>query len=62
MVRAGAGLAYERIEHSAELSPRLAQLIDAGMAVGAAEYERRSPSRRQRAPGSMGFSAHATRF
>ncbi len=28
-------LAYERIEHSAELSPRLAQLIDAGMAIGA---------------------------
>jgi Asp-tRNA(Asn)/Glu-tRNA(Gln) amidotransferase A subunit family amidase len=33
-------LAYERIEHSAELSPRLAQLIDAGMAIGADVYDR----------------------
>jgi amidase len=33
-------LAYERIEHSAELSPRLAQLIDAGMATGADVYDR----------------------
>ncbi len=32
-------LAYERTRHSAELSPRLAQLLDAGMAVGAAEYD-----------------------
>jgi Asp-tRNA(Asn)/Glu-tRNA(Gln) amidotransferase A subunit family amidase len=32
-------LADERIRHSAELSPRLAQLLDAGMAVGAAEYD-----------------------
>ena len=32
-------LAYERIEHSAELSPRLAQLIDFGMAIGADVYE-----------------------
>jgi Asp-tRNA(Asn)/Glu-tRNA(Gln) amidotransferase A subunit family amidase len=37
MVRA---LAYERIEHSAELSPRLAQMIDRGLAVGAEEYDR----------------------
>ncbi len=37
MVRA---LAYERIEHSAELSPRLAQMLDAGMTIGADEYER----------------------
>jgi len=37
MVRA---LAYERIEHSAELSPRLGQMLDAGMAVGAEEYDR----------------------
>ena len=36
MVRA---LAYERIEHSAELSPRLAQMLDAGLAVGAADYD-----------------------
>lgn len=33
-------LADERIRHSAELSPRLAQLLDAGMAVGADEYDR----------------------
>ena len=33
-------LAYERLEHSAELSPRLAQLIDAGMAIGADVYDR----------------------
>jgi Asp-tRNA(Asn)/Glu-tRNA(Gln) amidotransferase A subunit family amidase len=33
-------LAYERIEHSAELSPRLAQMLDAGMTIGAAEYDR----------------------
>jgi Asp-tRNA(Asn)/Glu-tRNA(Gln) amidotransferase A subunit family amidase len=32
-------LAYERLEHSAELSPRLAQLIDAGMAIGAEAYD-----------------------
>jgi len=37
MVRA---LAYERIEHSAELSPRLAQMLDACMTTGADEYER----------------------
>ncbi|HYZ39912.1 MAG TPA: amidase, partial [Stellaceae bacterium] len=33
------GLAYERLEHSAELSPRLAQLIDTGMAIGADAYD-----------------------
>jgi Asp-tRNA(Asn)/Glu-tRNA(Gln) amidotransferase A subunit family amidase len=33
-------LASERIEHSAELSPRLAQMLDAGMTIGADEYER----------------------
>jgi Asp-tRNA(Asn)/Glu-tRNA(Gln) amidotransferase A subunit family amidase len=32
-------LAYERIEHSAQLSPRLAQLIDAGMAIGGEVYD-----------------------
>ena len=36
MVRA---LAWERIEHSAELSPRLAQMLDAGLAIGAADYD-----------------------
>jgi len=33
------GLAYERLQHSAELSPPLAQLLDAGLAVGAPEYD-----------------------
>ncbi len=33
------GLAYERLQHSAELSPRLAQQLDAGMNVGADAYE-----------------------
>jgi Asp-tRNA(Asn)/Glu-tRNA(Gln) amidotransferase A subunit family amidase len=33
-------LAYERIECSAMLSPRLAQMLDAGMAVGADDYDR----------------------
>jgi len=32
-------LADERIRHSAELSPRLAQLLDAGLAIGADEYD-----------------------
>ena len=32
-------LAYERIYRSAELSPRLAQMIDAGMAVGPDAYD-----------------------
>jgi Asp-tRNA(Asn)/Glu-tRNA(Gln) amidotransferase A subunit family amidase len=32
-------LAYERIERGAELSPRLAQMLDAGLAVGSADYD-----------------------
>jgi Asp-tRNA(Asn)/Glu-tRNA(Gln) amidotransferase A subunit family amidase len=32
-------LAYERLNHSAQLSPRLAQLLDQGMTVGADAYE-----------------------
>jgi Asp-tRNA(Asn)/Glu-tRNA(Gln) amidotransferase A subunit family amidase len=32
-------LAYERLEHSAEISPRLAQLRDIGMAIGAEVYD-----------------------
>jgi Asp-tRNA(Asn)/Glu-tRNA(Gln) amidotransferase A subunit family amidase len=36
MVRA---LAWERIEHSAELSPHLAQMLDTGLAIGAADYD-----------------------
>jgi amidase len=33
------GLAHERLRHSADLSPRLGQMLDAGMAVGAEEYD-----------------------
>jgi Asp-tRNA(Asn)/Glu-tRNA(Gln) amidotransferase A subunit family amidase len=33
------GLAYERLRHSAELSPPLGQLLDAGLTVGAPEYD-----------------------
>src|SRR5205085_11016271 len=33
------GLAHERLMHSAELSPRLAQQLDEGMAVGPDEYD-----------------------
>jgi Asp-tRNA(Asn)/Glu-tRNA(Gln) amidotransferase A subunit family amidase len=33
-------LAHERLEHSGELSPRLAQLIDTGMAIGVDVYDR----------------------
>jgi Asp-tRNA(Asn)/Glu-tRNA(Gln) amidotransferase A subunit family amidase len=32
-------LAYERLNHSAQLSPRLAQMLDEGIAVGADEYD-----------------------
>lgn len=32
-------LAHERLRHSAELSPALAQLLDAGLTVGAPEYD-----------------------
>jgi Asp-tRNA(Asn)/Glu-tRNA(Gln) amidotransferase A subunit family amidase len=31
--------AHERLRHGAELSPRLAQMLDEGMTVGAAEYD-----------------------
>jgi len=33
------GLAHERLQHSGELSPRLGQLLDAGMKVGADAYD-----------------------
>jgi Asp-tRNA(Asn)/Glu-tRNA(Gln) amidotransferase A subunit family amidase len=46
-------LAYERIEHSAELSPRLAQMLDAGMTIGAAEYDR-ALARSAEARGALG--------
>ena len=32
--------AHERMQHSAELSPRFAQMLDAGMAIGADVYDR----------------------
>jgi amidase len=32
--------AYERTMHSAELSPRFAQMLDSGMTIGAEEYDR----------------------
>jgi Asp-tRNA(Asn)/Glu-tRNA(Gln) amidotransferase A subunit family amidase len=32
-------LAYERLQHSAEISPRLAQQLDEGMTVGPQEYD-----------------------
>jgi Asp-tRNA(Asn)/Glu-tRNA(Gln) amidotransferase A subunit family amidase len=32
-------LVFERIEHSAELSPRLAQMLDQGMTIGAGDYD-----------------------
>jgi Asp-tRNA(Asn)/Glu-tRNA(Gln) amidotransferase A subunit family amidase len=32
--------AHERTLHSAELSPRFAQMLDAGMTIGADEYDR----------------------
>src|SRR5499427_363207 len=50
-------LAFERIEHSAELSPRLAQSIDAGMAIGADDYDRaraRAAAARDRLDGFFG--------
>ncbi|MGH7030583.1 MAG: amidase family protein, partial [Stellaceae bacterium] len=48
-------LADERLRHGAELSPRLAQLLDAGMAVGADEYDAaRALTERARA-GLAGF-------
>ncbi|MGH7116759.1 MAG: amidase family protein, partial [Stellaceae bacterium] len=48
-------LADERLRHSAEFSPRLAQLLDAGMAVGADEYDvARALTERARA-GLAGF-------
>lgn len=33
-------LAHERLAHSAELSPRLARMLDAGLSIGAEEYDR----------------------
>ena len=33
------GLAYERLQRSAELSPPLAQLLDVGMTIGADAYD-----------------------
>ena len=55
------GLAYERLQHSAELSPPLAQLLDAGLAVGAPEYDAAIAETAAARAGSMGFSGPATR-
>jgi Asp-tRNA(Asn)/Glu-tRNA(Gln) amidotransferase A subunit family amidase len=49
--------AYERILHSAQLSPRFAQMLDAGMAIGAEEYDRalaRAAAARARLDGFFG--------
>ncbi|HEY3912518.1 MAG TPA: amidase [Stellaceae bacterium] len=48
-------LADERIRHSAELSPRLAQLLDAGMAVGADEYDAARAAAERAQAGLAGF-------
>jgi Asp-tRNA(Asn)/Glu-tRNA(Gln) amidotransferase A subunit family amidase len=48
-------LADERIRHSAELSPRLAQLLDAGMAVGADEYDAARAAAASARAGLAGF-------
>lgn len=50
-------LAYERLEHSAELSPSLAQLIDAGMAIGAEIYDRARANAAAARSGLDGFFA-----
>jgi Asp-tRNA(Asn)/Glu-tRNA(Gln) amidotransferase A subunit family amidase len=49
--------AYERILHSAQFSPRFAQMLDAGMAIGAEEYDRalaRAAAARARLDGFFG--------
>ncbi|MFI4948741.1 MAG: amidase [Alphaproteobacteria bacterium] len=51
------GLAFERLQHSAELSPRLAQLLDSGMSVGADTYDAacaETAAARQRLDGFFG--------
>ncbi len=48
-------LAYERIRHSAQLSPRLAQMLDAGMAVGAEEYDAARAAAETARAGLAGF-------
>ena len=50
-------LAYERIAHSAELSPRLAQMLDAGLAVGAEEYDAALGEAAAARDGLVGFCA-----
>jgi Asp-tRNA(Asn)/Glu-tRNA(Gln) amidotransferase A subunit family amidase len=52
MVRA---FAHERTLHSAELSPRFAQMLDAGMTIGADEYDRAIASAAQARAGLDAF-------
>jgi Asp-tRNA(Asn)/Glu-tRNA(Gln) amidotransferase A subunit family amidase len=54
MVRA---LAYERIERSAELSPRLAQMLDAGLSVGTDDYDAAQAEATEARRGLDGFFA-----
>jgi Asp-tRNA(Asn)/Glu-tRNA(Gln) amidotransferase A subunit family amidase len=51
------GLAFERLQHSAELSPRLAQQLDAGMNVGADAYEAARAETAKARAGLDGFFA-----
>jgi Asp-tRNA(Asn)/Glu-tRNA(Gln) amidotransferase A subunit family amidase len=48
-------LAHERLEHSAEISPRLAQMIDAGMAIGADVYDQAQARAREARAGLDAF-------
>jgi Asp-tRNA(Asn)/Glu-tRNA(Gln) amidotransferase A subunit family amidase len=48
-------LAHERLAHSAEISPRLAQLLDAGMAIGADVYDRALAHTAEARAGLNGF-------
>jgi len=50
-------LAFERLERSAEISPRLAQLIDTGMAIGAEVYDRAQARAAEARAGLGGFFA-----
>jgi amidase len=52
---AARALAYERIERSAELSPRLAQMMDEGMAIGAEVYDQAQAHAAKVRAGLAGF-------
>lgn len=49
------GLAYERLQHRAELSPRLTELLDAGMNVDADQYDAALAETRAARAGLGGF-------